>query len=382
MGYTESQKQVSGFFREKGSGEMIPGTRVRIVTEEFHSENGYSLHVNSQAPGIFKGFVSNDRMAETNNNFLYHIFLPENPARGYIILLHGLNERSWDKYLSWALRLATDTGKPVVLFPIAFHMNRSPVSWFDRHAMMPALAARLISEPGAKLASFVNVALSVRMSMTPQRFFLSGNQAVYDLSTLIRRIKDGAHPWISSDGAPDVFAYSIGAMIAQVLMLSEVTVLPQESRLMLFCGGSVLNMMNGTSKMIMDSKAFDRLISFYIDEIEQIQKRGGDWFTRIIGQTSVGEAFYAMSSIERLRSVYGNPFNNFSGRLKAISFTSDSVIPSAGVSDTMTGADVEIWTPDYPFSHENPFPLLAGEASDRVDSTFDRLFSEAASFLS
>jgi len=382
MGYTESQKQITGFFRGNGGEGYIPGTKVRIVTEEFHSENGYSIQIKSQPPGIFKGFFSNDRMSETNNNFYYHIFLPDNPGKGYIILLHGLNERSWDKYLLWALRMATDTGKPVVLFPIAYHMNRAPVSWIDRHAMMPALAARLLSEPGAKLASFVNVALSVRMSVTPQRFFLSGNQAVNDLSVLIKNIKEGSHPYIASDGVPDVFAYSIGAMIAQVLLLSKDTILPPESRLMLFCGGSVLNMMNGTSKMIMDSKAFDRLISYYIDEIEQIQGHGGDWFTKIIGQTSVGEAFYAMSSLKRLNNICGDAFKNYDGRLRAISLSSDSVIPSAGISDTISRDNIEIWIPEYPCSHENPFPLLTGEASDKVDSTFDRLFNEAATFFS
>jgi len=381
MGYTCLQKEIGNDFRSRGNGNCLPRTNIRIVTETFHSGNGYTLPVKLQTPGIFSGFFSTTHLAEANNNFTYHIFLPENPSRGYIILLHGLNERSWDKYLLWAKRMAADTGKPVILFPIAYHMNRSPVTWFDRHAMMPAVAARILSEPNTRLTSFVNVALSVRMSISPQRFFLSGCQAVNDLATLIARIKSGAHPHIRNEGAPDIFAYSIGAMIAQVLMLSGEHILPDDSRLLLFCGGSVLNMMDGTSKMIMDSKAFDRLISFYIDEIEEIQKNGGDWFTKILGQTSVGEAFYAMSSLKRLEDVYGQPFRGNSGKVKAITFKCDTVIPSAGISDTMPGAEIEIWTPDYPCTHENPFPLFSGEMSGRVDHTFDMLLDKAASFF-
>lgn len=48
--------------------------------------------------------------------------------RGVILLLHGLNEKRWDKYLPWALRLVRGTGKAVMLFPISFHMNRTPAS--------------------------------------------------------------------------------------------------------------------------------------------------------------------------------------------------------------------------------------------------------------
>ena len=70
------------------------------------------------------------------------------------------------------------------------------------------------------------------------------------------------------------------------------------------------------------------------------------------------------------------------GRFKAVTFAGDRVIPAEAVSATLRGADLEIWQPEYPFTHENPFPLLAGESSQAVDSTFDRLFESAARFLS
>lgn len=381
MGYTDQQRELSSFFRGGSDDRLIPGTDIRVVTEMFHSRNGYSFPPVPVLPGIFRSFFSAVDTSVVNNNFSYNIFLPSKPEKGFIILLHGLNERTWDKYLLWALRLASDTRKPVILFPIAYHMNRSPRTWFDRHAMMPAVAARMLSEPGAKLATFANVALSTRMSMSPHLFFLSGYQAVNDILDLTEEIKSGLHPRIGSEGNPDVFAYSIGVMLAQVLMLSRERSLPPESRLFFFCGGSALNMMNGTSKLIMDSKAFDRLISFYIDEIEEKQKQGGDWLTKILEETTVGEGYYAMSSVARLKDVFGDPFRDLDGRVKAVTVSSDTVIPAAGVIETMKGADIETWIPAYPCTHENPFPLFTTGFSGAVDNTFDRLFNTASAFL-
>jgi len=381
MGYTEQHKAIKSAFRSAETGGILAGTGIRVVKETFHSHCCDALPETPVMPGVFNGFFSSDGITDTNNNFTYYVFLPERAMKGVIILLHGLNERSWDKYLPWAVRLAEDTGKPVILFPIAYHMNRSPGKWTDRHEMMKAVTSRLLFEPATKLTTFVNVALSIRMSVMPQRFFLSGFQAVNDVAILIRGIKNGRYSYLSSEGPSDIFAYSIGVMLSQVLMLSRGGLLPDDSRLMLFSGGSVLNRMNGASKMIMDSKAFDRLIGFYIDEVGEKVKGGGDYFSRMLEQTAVGEAFYAMSSQKRLKEVYGKPYAHLDGKVKAISFTGDLVIPPVAISDTMTGSDVEIWSPDYPFTHENPFPVLVGEMSEKVDFTFDSLFARAASFL-
>ena len=69
-------------------------------------------------------------------------------------------------------------------------------------------------------------------------------------------------------------------------------------------------------------------------------------------------------------------------RFRAVTFSGDSVISPEAVSATLQGADVEVWTPEYPFTHENPFPVLTGDRATDVDRTFDRLFETAASFLS
>ena len=383
MGYTAQERQLAGIFRGGLTEGFIPGTGVRIVSELFHSRNGYSVSDGRSVAGAFCSIFKSRELEQSNSDFRYYLLIPGNSSgRGAIILLHGLNERSWNKYMQWGMRLAADTGRPVVLFPSAYHMNRSPRSWIDRHLMMPLVAARTALVPDTQLSTFVNVALSTRMSSSPQRFLLSGYQTINDLKVLIGSIRDGTHPDLPGGGPVDIFAYSIGALATQVMMLSKPSVLPDDSRVMLFCGGSAFSLMNGTSKLIMDSRAFERLMSFYLEWPGANTDSDYGRLLKIMNDTPEGEAFYAMTSLNRLKDVSGRPFRNSGGKLMAVSFEGDSVIPSEAVSATLQGANVEIWSPGYPCTHENPFPVMAGNLSAQVDIAFDRLFTTAASFLS
>ena len=85
-----------------------------------------------------------------NRRFTYQVFVPveRRDERKAILLLHGLNERNWDKYHHWAEYLALNTGKPVILFPIAFHMNRGPSAWLNPRSMNRVAETRRAREPG------------------------------------------------------------------------------------------------------------------------------------------------------------------------------------------------------------------------------------------
>jgi len=383
MGYTENERALASFYRGGLTEGPVPGTGVRLSSCQFHSPKEYSIPDNRRAGDMFRSLFRSEEMERANSEFTYYLITPARQyGEGAIILLHGLNERSWNKYIQWGIRLAEDTGRQVILFPSAYHMNRSPVSWIDRHLMTPLVSARTSMMPDIRMASFVNVALSTRMTSSPQRFMISGFQTVRDVAFLVRIINDGLHPGIPGGGPVDIFAYSIGALATQVMMLSKPSLLPDESRIMFFCGGSAFNQMNGTSKFIMDSRAFERLITFYLEWSATDDTRESRLVTELMNDTPEGEAFYAMTSLGRLREVAGVPFSHMDGRFRAITLSGDMVIPPEAVSATLQGADVEIWTPEYPFTHENPFPVLPGEKSAAVDRTFDRLFVLAAAFLS
>lgn len=382
MGYTHQEREFAAYFRGGVAEGFVPGTGIRIVSEVFHSSGSYNYSDEKNVSSIFRSLFRSKELEHSNDDFRYYLLIPDGSAgRGAIILLHGLNERSWNKYMQWGMRLATDTGRPVILFPSAYHMNRSPRSWIDRHLMTPLVTARTTLLPDTQLSTFVNVALSTRMSSSPQRFLLSGYQTLRDLAGLTATVREGSHPHLPGGGPVDIFAYSIGGLATQVMMLSKPSLLPAESRMFLFCGGSAFGLMNGTSKLIMDSRAFDRLVKFYLEWPDDKMSTDGDLFMQILNGTAEGEAFYAMTSLSRLKDIAGAPFVNTGGKLKAITFAGDRVIPAEAVSATLHGADIEIWSPQYPFTHENPFPVLAGDRSYEVDRTFDRLFTTAAGFL-
>jgi hypothetical protein len=261
-------------------------------------------------------------------------------------------------------------------------MNRSPQTWIDRHIMTPLVAARTSLLPDTRLTTFVNVALSTRMTFSPQRFVLSGYQSVRDLSAFIASLREGTVPGIAGGGPVDVFAYSIGALATQVMMLSEPSPLPSDSRVMLFCGGSVFSMMNGTSKLIMDSRAFEMLLSFYLEWPPHPVKKSRDPFSCLMNDTPEGQAFYSMTSLQRLKAMHGDPYGRWEGRLRAVSLEGDKVIPPSAIREALRGADAEVWDAGYQCTHESPFPVLAGDKAGAVDRTFGRLFDAAARFLS
>ncbi|MDC7124719.1 MAG: DUF6051 family protein, partial [Spirochaetales bacterium] len=75
---------------------------------------------------IFKKLEWSDRSIAENNKFRIPVLIPSTKSKNKkaTFLIHGLNEKHWDKYLPWAVRIMEETSSPVILFPIAFHMNR------------------------------------------------------------------------------------------------------------------------------------------------------------------------------------------------------------------------------------------------------------------
>jgi hypothetical protein len=119
MEYTKDFNMLRSVFDPEALEIKIPGSSVRIVSEKFTSDFD---------PNDF--LKSDDSSISENISFSYPVFIPEDKtSRKAILLFHGLNERSWVKYLVWAYWLSELTGSYVVLFPISFHINRSPSSW-------------------------------------------------------------------------------------------------------------------------------------------------------------------------------------------------------------------------------------------------------------
>jgi hypothetical protein len=320
-----------------------------------------------------------DNTISENFSFEYPVFTLSGKSRQKeaILLLHGLNERNWSKYLTWAESLCLNTSKPVILFPIAFHINRAPVTWSNPRSLIGLLNFRKEKYTDDRSISYANVALSDRISQSPERFYLSGRQTWADLTVLFEEIKEGRHPLFKEDAGIDIFAYSIGAFLSQVALMANQKGLFSDSRLFMFCGGSIFRSMFGVSRNILDKPAFEKLQQYYIHIF-------GNESAPIWERDDAFNAFFQMITPERLRSEREKFFARFKEKIRGIALSNDLVIPYHGVLEALgrKNAESTIQLLDFPFSytHENPFPHTTKDTTS-LNNAFTNVFSRAAEFL-
>ncbi|HUZ17027.1 MAG TPA: DUF6051 family protein [Spirochaetia bacterium] len=327
-----------------------------------------------------------DIAVRENRSFSYPVFAPSGASEnsGAILLFHGLNEKSWAKYFPWAMRLCALTGRTVVLFPLAFHMNRAPEGWSDPRRMMTlSHERRHLYAPTH--SSFANAALSARLQERPERFLWSGLQSYNDVIDLIAEIRTGRHPVIREGARIDLFGYSIGAFLAELLMLDNRSGLFSESRAFLFCGGSTLSAMAPVSKYIMDSAANDALASYYGEGFEAEVATSAPIARLFARIQNLGTSFLSMLILDRLKEFRVSRIAELGRRLAAFVLKSDLVISSAAVAQTLAPADTRansslfIEEFSFPYTHEEPFPLL-DNARGAVDAAFNQVMDSAADF--
>jgi hypothetical protein len=327
-----------------------------------------------------------DEKIEENGHFRYPVFYPSGNQKykRAILLLHGLNERKWDKYYTWANFLVEQLQVPVILFPISFHLNRSPESWVDPRLLAGRVESRKKSFAQAEDSTFLNLALSERLTEHPERFYLSGIQTIDDLTTLIRSIQAGTHPLFEKDSLVDFFSYSIGGLLSQVLMIANPGGIIDKSRFFFFSAGSTFCDMHGASRLIMDTPAHEKVQHFYRVELEsQLQRKGR--VTDFFHGTKLGNAFRSMVAPDRYRQLRDKTFLSFQNRITAVAVDNDLVIPADKILETFEAggknSNVTILKPEYPYTHENPFPLKLSEYSKQMELIFNQVFGKAVAFL-
>lgn len=321
-----------------------------------------------------------DHLIAENLNFTYPIIYPAGRLKfdSAIVLLHGLNERSWTKYLPWAYRLAGQLQRPVIMFPLSFHMNRSPLEWSNPRLMSVLLPKTRLLNHKNHSSTFANLALSLRLSRKPERFFTSGCQSLQDLIELVDFLKSGNHPLMQQNSKIDFFAYSIGAFLSQVMMLTYGNSTSRDSRVFLFCGGAPFNRMNGISKLIMDEEAFFRMKLYYLKTFEREITSHGAMAEYICNQPG-GQAFRAMISSAYFSLWRKDAFKQIGSRIHAVGLAKDKVIPAKNMIEILAPEQIEILDFPYEYTHENPFPLK--EVSEMVNIAFDVIFEKAIAFL-
>jgi len=393
--YFEDRRRLGELFQLE-VGRVSCDDKIDIVTLPFSSTAGELLSAWPAADATDGGLAplaGPDATISENRRFTYPLVVRAGlrSARSVILLFHGLNEKSWAKYLPWAKELALRTGKAVLLFPIAFHMNRAPGEWSN-----PRLMARVAAERQRRFgpltdSSFVNAALSTRIQSAPDRFLRSGLATYYDIAKLATEIRAGQHPLIDRGATLDIFGYSIGAFLAEVLLFANPEGHFGESKAFLFCGGATLSGMTPVSRFIMDSRAEEALSSFFTDRFET-ELSGDTPLSRLFERIqALGTVFKSLLDADRLKAFRDRQLQSIGRRLAAVALAKDRVIPGNEIARTLSGSsgtatEGGVWPRahvldfPFPYSHENPFPLLAQFRAE-IERSFEGLFRLAADFL-
>jgi hypothetical protein len=372
MNYEQRQLELNAKF-QLGVNTSIEESGIDI---RFYSFKSHAFSANGKT-GIINPA---DVQISENMEFDYPVFVPKGMKKSgnAILLMHGLNERYWNKYLCWAEYLCQHTGKPVILFPIAFHMNRSPLSWSNPRALKPILESRRLQFGDDRSLSFANVAFSKRITENPIRFYSSGRQTLGDLSELAMDIKHGTHPLFKEDAQIDIFAYSIGAFLSQITMMTNPLGLFSNSKLFTLCGGGIFSSMFGESRSIMDKQAFKKLFEYYLKDFAIEAK-----LKSVIDKGF--ESFYSMISPERNKEERETFFKRLGNRISGISLLRDTVMPYDGVVEALgndtASTHISLHDFSYSYTHENPFPIGQESNKEEVNRSFNGVFSEAVQLL-
>jgi hypothetical protein len=410
MNYLKDYNILKKIYNETDGEIKIPGSEIVIYNNKFESngndiypdrneyekkynENKLRINLiagekNIKCENTEKIFDFIDPLVIENNSFIYPLYInrQKGKVKSVIILLHGLNEKSWDKYHTWAKKLVELTGKAVLMFPISFHINRTPADWNDARKMNAVSKERKKIFPDIIETSFVNAAISTRLQFAPQTFFWSGLRTYNDIHKLIKQIRSNDNEYIEKDATLDFFSYSIGAFLTEILFLSDTDGIFNNSRAFLFCGGPTMDAMYPVSKYIYDNKTEVEMISFYVNNFDESIKRNNDLQRYFRNSVSAGNAFKSMLNKNYLTEFREEYFNRFYKNIFALALEKDFVIPPLSVRKTLKGREnnipVNVMTLDFPYEydHVSPFPLIENIQKE-VDISFNRVFEIAGDYL-
>ncbi|NOS84060.1 MAG: hypothetical protein HOP31_02870 [Ignavibacteria bacterium] len=386
----------------------IPELEIKITREKFFSKGaavlpGRKSYHCARHDKSFDGESTYEGLPETeersillvqdseilcNEEFDYIIINKAAPAetKDAIILFHGLNEKKWDKYLPWAYRLLKNTGKPVILFPLAFHMDRAPKEWTRPAQMNAAAKERAHTDLLNSHTSFVNAAISSRLEANPQRFFWSGLQSYIDVTTFLHELNQGRVTGFAKGTTADVFGYSIGAYFGLILIMAGAGGLTESSKLFAFCGGATLDRMYPISKYILDAHAASALGSYYLELLNNNFKSTPRLDHYLSSEHPEEGYFKSMLLYHHYKELRESRISGAARRIRAVTLKQDSVVPPVEVMNTLQGEmrdikiTVDIEDFPYPYSHVNPFSL-AEKHSAETENAFVKIMDKASEFL-
>lgn len=366
--------------------DILPGSP-RFCCEEHKA--GFQSNDNSHYITIssLEELNTNDYYIHCNKDFHYYILQNNSPetVNGVIFLFHGLNEKNWSKYLPWAYHLAKFTGKAVILFPIAFHMDRAHAAWSNPRLMQKIAEERALKPHNAH-CTFVNAAISSRLEDKPQRIFWSGFQTYMDFCDLLKQIRGGKITGITPGASIDFFGYSIGAYFALILLMANPYSELGASRFFAFCGTATLDRMFPISKYILDMRASIAIQTYFTEELEndfRKEERLAHYLSSLHPEQSY---FKIMIQYKFFKEKREKRMAQIHERVRSVVLKNDEVVPADEALNMLKGGfrniptQVETLDFNYPYDHIKPFSLVTKYARE-VDYSFKQIMDKAGIFL-
>ncbi len=336
-----------------------------------------------------------DTLIEENIRFRYPLVREANSGQTLyrhnraIILLHGLNERSFSKYLPWAYQLWAATRTPVMLFPLTFHVNRVLPAWAKTQREIYDRRSQLAGNEGANR---FNAVMSDRLGARPERFFWGAVQSYLDLVDLARTIRSGRHPHFTRDARIDLFGFSAGGYLTLLLMLEDPEDLFNDSRGIVFASGVPTRDLNLLSPFILDLAAEVAMMRLYVKNLEVLSNaRMRHWFEA----HGEGRWIRALSGLRTDRTRLEARLKQVAARLLGITNLNDDVMPTGSMLNTLQGlnrdtgvevAEFEMGAHESPFvcaDHQEPARRFITEFLDqeRYGAVFEKFIERAVTHL-
>jgi hypothetical protein len=355
----------------------FPGENVDLFHLEFNSSGSHYLlgrdSYRCEEHGLdFPAEPSNhipyDCDVDNNVSFRYSLVREHQPQgvctrhNRAILLLHGLNERSFTKYISWAYQLWAGTRAPVLLFPLSFHINRVHPSWSSGQQGDYALR---IEQPGNQNCHRFNATISDRLGTHPERFFWGAIQSYWDIIELVQSVRAGNHRHLAPDTRFDILAFSAGGFIALDVMLENYKGLFSDSRAVLFATCCALRNANLSSHLIVDQCAEISIMNLFVKHQDKLSNgRLAHW----LHEHSEGKWLQSLCGLRPDRKLLEPRLKELAPRLLGIANSNDLVIPAGAMFDALQGlhreTGVRVMELDLGI-HENPFSCPGYDERDR-----------------
>jgi pimeloyl-ACP methyl ester carboxylesterase len=285
------------------------------------------------------------------------------PARHLVVLLHGLNERSFTKYVPWAYQLWRTTGAAVALFPLSFHIGRVNPGW--GRDLEGYLRRRRQVDRNENVHAF-NCVISDRLDAHPERFFWGGLQSHGDVADLVRQVRAGEVAQVDPQARIDLVGYSAGGYLALALLLADEDGLFRDSRCVIFESGAALRSTSMSSRFIIDHACEVSLMKLYVRFTGRLANaRLAHW----LSHHELGRWFRAMCGEEAERPRLEARLRQLAPRLLGISNLRDEVIPAAAILNTLKGLHRDTGVRIQELSlgvHEHPFACPDYAQRDRA----------------